>query len=76
MLPAWGVRVADVDLDGAPDIVAGGHGGALSVLLGRGDGTFAPYVDYDTGQCPSAIALADVNGDGWPDIVTARACDD
>jgi hypothetical protein len=41
------------------------------VLLGNGDGTFANNLDYATGTGPDATAVADFNGDGRPDIVTA-----
>jgi hypothetical protein len=44
----------------------------LGVLLGNGDGTFQPVIPYSLGG-PSLgqIVLADVNGDGKLDIVTA-----
>jgi hypothetical protein len=51
--------------------------GAIGVLLGKGDGTFQPA----SGQSPnpsvvpdanfSAISLADVNGDGKPDVIAS-----
>ena len=48
---------------------------AVGVLLGNGDGTFQPVVNYYSGGlgCQST-AVADVNGDGVPDIVTANPC--
>ena len=42
--------------------------GSVSVLLGRGDGTFA-RVDSDGGYAPGAIALGDFNRDGILDVV-------
>lgn len=41
-----------------------------SVLLGNGDGTFvaAPNSPLGTGQLPTAVSIADFNGDGIPDI--------
>ena len=47
----------------------------MSVLLGNGDGTFQPAVDYPTGTntAPECVRLGDVNGDGKLDIITANA---
>jgi VCBS repeat protein/putative surface cell wall-binding protein len=42
------------------------------VLLGNGDGTFAPAVWFAAGTGPVAVAIADLNGDGKPDVVTAN----
>jgi hypothetical protein len=69
------VAVVDVNGDGKPDIVTAnnGGGGTVSVLIGHGDGTFAAHVDYTTGANNAvSIAADDVNGDGWPDLVTAN----
>jgi hypothetical protein len=46
----------------------------VSVILGNGDGTFQPAVQYHTkGTDPSgSVALADVNGDGHLDILYSR----
>jgi hypothetical protein len=73
---SYSVAVADLNGDGKPDIVVG-HSGSysapdntVSVLLGKGDGTFTPAQDFTTGVQPVA-AVADVNRDGRPDIVTA-----
>jgi hypothetical protein len=44
------------------------------VLLGRGDGTFAPAVPVNLGGSSSQqIAIADVNGDGKPDLLATVA---
>jgi FG-GAP-like repeat len=81
------VAVADVNGDGKPDIVVtnqcptnAGYAlcpttGTVSVLLGNGDGTFQAAVTYDSGgYMPYSLAIADVNGDGRPDLILANFC--
>jgi Bacterial Ig-like domain (group 3)/FG-GAP-like repeat/FG-GAP repeat len=43
-------------------------GGSVSVLFGKGDGTFAAGGTYPVGYLPTAIAVGDVDGDGNPDL--------
>jgi hypothetical protein len=45
--------------------------GSISILLGRGDGTFQPHLDYGTGSSPS-FAISDFNGDGRLDLAIAH----
>jgi hypothetical protein len=40
----------------------------VSVLLGRGDGTFGASVEYRASYDVCGVAVADFNGDGRPDI--------
>ncbi len=47
----------------------------VSVFLGNGDGTFGAKTDFNTGNGPSALALADFNGDGKLDVVVANKTD-
>lgn len=69
------IAVADVNHDGKPDlIVANGDDSSLSVLLGDGKRNFtsAPGSPFACGKGPNDIAVADMNGDGNPDLVIAN----
>jgi len=70
------VAIGDLNGDGKPDLVtanAGSGSGTVSVLLGNGDGSFAPKTDFGTGNYPQSVAIGDLNGDGKPDLVTTSA---
>src|SRR5262249_49146702 len=62
-------ELADLNGDGALDLVISGR--PFTVMLGRGDGTFACAVRYGGGFGPASLAFADVNGDGRLDVVGA-----
>lgn len=69
------IAVADVNHDGKPDlIVANGDDSTLTVLLGDGKRNFvpAPGSPFACGKGPNDIAVADMNGDGNPDLVIAN----
>ena len=74
------VAVADFNGDGKLDFVAGtsigggptGFNSVARVYLGKGDGTFAPAVNYPTGIVAASIAIADLNGDGRLDLAVAN----
>jgi hypothetical protein len=48
-------------------------GDGISILIGNGDGTFQDFTSFDAGdQNPKRLAIADLDGDGAQDIVTAN----
>ncbi len=76
----WGaidVAVGDVNGDGKPDLVVATLGpaptGAISVLLQNAatPGTFGTANSYAGFGQPLSVAIADLNGDGHPDIAVA-----
>jgi hypothetical protein len=61
--------VGDLNSDGKPDIVTGNaNANNVSVLMNRGDGTFAPFVNFANLSGASPIAISDFDGDGKADI--------
>jgi hypothetical protein len=71
------VAVADVNGDGHPDLVVldtdANYNGAVTVLLGFGDGTFAPATTYSSGgKGAVSLAVVDSNGDGKLDLLVAN----
>src|SRR5262249_41805642 len=47
-------------------------GSDVTVLLGNGDGTFQSAQTYFAGPAAYSMAVADFNGDGFPDLVEAN----
>ena len=66
------VRVTTDTQFGRSDAVTAAD--AVSILLGRGDGTFDPPVVYDAPGAFDVLA-ADYTGDGFPDLVVTRPPD-
>ena len=71
--PNLTVDVTDLDGDGDQDIVGvgggGGTRGTLTVQRNNGNGTFAAPETAVTGNNPMALAIADLQGDGRPDVL-------
>jgi hypothetical protein len=65
------VFFADVDSDGNLDAITTDFEPSFTVAYGNGKGQFSSYIRPNTGNaCPSVeAAVADLNGDGIPDIV-------
>jgi hypothetical protein len=71
------VAVGDFNGDGHLDLAFTNPytAGGLDVVLSNGDGTFRPTVSYTIEGYPDSVAVADVNGDGIPDLITANSGD-
>lgn len=76
------LAVGDLNGDRRPDVVAGSQEGAnlpvgaLSVLLGRGTGSFRAAVTHTTDTLlPTGLVVADVNHDGRPDLLVGDYAD-
>ncbi len=71
----FSVALGDVNGDGKPDLVVPNEfDNTVSVLLNTTTGSpptlsFAPQQTFAAGSAPRSVAVADVNGDGRPDLV-------
>jgi len=62
--------VADLNGDGIPDLAATGASG-VGVMLGTGDGTFRPRVNFSAGAQSQDLAAGDFNSDGRIDLAVS-----
>jgi hypothetical protein len=71
-----GVTVADINADGKVDLAVANRGSSsISVFInttaqGAANASFVAKVDFVSGNAPSAVIAADVNGDGRPDLAS------
>lgn len=66
------VALADLNDDGKVDMVVTNGGpmsNAVSIWLGKGDGTFLDPKDYPTGKRPLGVSVADFNNDHRRDLL-------
>ncbi len=74
------VVLADVNRDGFPDLVLAqqGGGGGDSVIVAAGDGQggfLPPSAQLEVGPSAGALLAADVDRDGWMDLVVTEGTD-
>ncbi len=71
------VAIGDFNGDAIADLaVANPDSGSVSVLLGRGDGTFAAPQSFDAGVGPASVSVADFDLDGHLDLAVANSGSD
>jgi predicted NUDIX family NTP pyrophosphohydrolase len=74
------VAVGDFNGDGVADVAVANGGsypyyrdGSISILLGRGDGSFTAVQTIAAGDTPASIAIADFDGNGTSDLVIVNS---
>lgn len=72
------VKIADLNIDGAPDLIFANEGngpndGGATIYWGGQGGLSVLRSQFLPGEFSSAVAVADFNGDGFPDLALANA---
>jgi hypothetical protein len=71
------IEIADLNGDGNRDlVVANSESRVLSILFGDGAGRFGRASSVAAGHGPEAVAVADVNRDGRPDVAVGSVYSD
>jgi hypothetical protein len=66
------LRATDFDGDGKLDVLASLFNGGVSLVRGRGDGTFHPAVAFASVPGVTDLTLLDFDGDGRLDVATSH----
>lgn len=77
------LAAGDLNGDGRIDLVTANQGAydpnslqftnsSVSILIGAGNGTFQPAMNYTAGTQPKSIAVCDLNGDGQSDLAVGN----
>ncbi|MGL1885508.1 MAG: FG-GAP-like repeat-containing protein [Reichenbachiella sp.] len=74
---AWSLSAGDLDQDGRPDLAISNYSsGTISILKNESEINetidFAAKSNYSTGGFPTSMEIADLDGDGWPDLIVAN----
>ena len=75
----FAVAIGDINGDRRSDLAVAHRSGGpdrsqdgLTILFGKGDCTFEPAARFQAGTSPTAIAIGDIDGDGFGDVAVAN----
>jgi len=73
--PAY-IKMFDLNFDGNLDLLyTNTRFSTVGLMYGKGDGTFYDPVEFVSGGQAFGIAIADLNGDGAPEVITSGNAD-